>query len=96
MDLMGECFFTNLTFEGFILKSQVKGVDLKRTLEMGKEISRLKYEGLKVCKGNTCAIENFNKVQYFRSCLNKSFVSIKGFHTGELKLEIRLLAFIVA
>jgi len=35
-------FFTNLTFEGSILRSQVKGVDLEITLEIWKEIYRVK------------------------------------------------------
>ena len=42
----------------------------------------LKYEGTQVRKGNRNGVENFNKFQYFRSCLMKHTTTIKGFNIG--------------
>jgi len=44
-------FFTNLTFEGSIMWSQGKDVDLQITLELWKEIYGLKYEAFP-CRKN--------------------------------------------
>jgi len=50
----------------------------------------------KVNKGNSNALENFNKVQFFISCLKKPPTSIKRFNRGGLKFEERLLVIIIA
>jgi len=57
-------FFTNLTFEGFTLRSQVKGINIEITLEIWKVVSTMKYAGVQVSKRNIGAVKNSNKVQY--------------------------------
>jgi len=52
-------FYTNITFEGRKMSSHVKGVDMEITL------TGLKYSREKVDKGNTNALEDFNKMQYY-------------------------------
>ena len=51
-------FYTNITFEGAIFKSQVKRVDIEVTPHVWKQLSCLKYKGFQVCKGNTSDTEN--------------------------------------
>ena len=57
-------------------------------------VNGLKYSGAKVGKGNNGAIEYFNKMQYYVSCLKNSNTQVKGLHVGALKLEEKVLAFI--
>ena len=89
-------FFTNLSFEGSTLKTQVKGVEIEITPTVWKNVAGLKDEGVKVTKGYTSDVEEFNKVQYFRSCMRNKRDSMSSFNTGKLNLEERILAFIVA
>ena len=46
-------------------------------------------------KGNIGVVENFNKVQYYRSCLKNPQTQIRTCSVGGLKLNERLLALIV-
>jgi len=46
-------------------------------------------------KGNTSIVEDFNKIQYYVSCLKNPHLKVKGFHVGALKLNERITAFIV-
>ena len=62
-------FYTNLKFEGNNLVSHVKGVDMEITHDVWAVVIGLKYVGLRINKGNIGVMENFNKVQYYRSCL---------------------------
>ena len=62
-------FYTNLKFEGNNLVSHVKGVDMVITYDVWTVVVGLKYYGLRVNKGNLGVVEDFNKVQYYKSCL---------------------------
>jgi len=57
-------FYTNLKFEGNNLVSHVKGVDMEITHDVWAAVTSLKYVGLRINKGNICAVEDFNKIQY--------------------------------
>jgi len=61
-------FYTNLKFEGYLV-SHVKGVDIEITHEVWAAVTSLKYVGLRINKGNIGVVEDFNKIQYYKSCL---------------------------
>jgi len=48
-----------------------------------------------VRKGETGAVPEFNKMQYYGQCLRNPIVEIKHFHVGGLKVDQRLLGMIV-
>jgi len=60
-----------------------------------KDVVRLKAKGVQVRKGETSAMLEFNKVQYFGQCLRNPVVEIKHFHVGGVKVDERLLAMII-
>jgi len=70
-------FYTNLKFEGNILVSHVKGVDMEITHDVWAAVTGLQYAGLRINKGNIGVVENFNKVQYYRSCLKNPQTQIR-------------------
>jgi len=61
-------FYTNLKFEGNNLVSHVKGVDMEINHEVRAVVAGLKYAELRINKGNIGVVENFNKIQYYKSC----------------------------
>jgi len=87
-------FFTNLKVKEDRLLPQrssrirVKGVTMKITPSIYMEVTGIKCEGLKVGKGNITALENFNKVHFFRSCLRNPCATMKGFHVGGLSINM--------
>jgi len=89
-------FYTNLTLDGKNIVSYVKGVKMKVTSEVWNSVAEIKYYGLKVGKGNTSGIQEFNKIQYYRSCMRNPAQSISRFHAGNLNLTPRLVAYIIA
>jgi len=89
-------FYTNLTLDGKNLVSYVKGIKMKVTNEVWNLVVGIKYAGLKVGKGNTNGIQEFNKIQYYRSCVRDPSLSVNRFHAGNLNLTPRLLAYIIA
>jgi len=88
-------FYTNLKFEGNNLVSHVKGVDMEITYDVWTAIVGLKYAGLRINKGNLGIVEDFNKVQYYKSCLKNQNAQVRTCLVGGLKLYERLLALIV-
>jgi len=62
-------FYPNLKFEGNNLVSHVKGVDMEITHDVWIAVAGMKYAGLRINKGNLGVVEDFNKVQYYKSCL---------------------------
>jgi len=54
-------FYTNLTLDGKNIVSYVKGIKMKVTNEVWNSVAGIKYSGLKVGKGNTSGIQEFNK-----------------------------------
>jgi len=87
-------FYTNLTLDGKNLVSYMKWTKMKITNEVWNLVVGIKYAGLKVGKGNTNGIQEFNKTQYYRSCVRDSSLSVNRFHAGNL--TPRLLACIIA
>ena len=62
-------FYTNLTLDGKNIVSNVKGIKMKVTSDVWNSVAGIKYAGLKVGKGNTSGIQEFNKLQYYKSCM---------------------------
>ena len=58
-------------------------------------VTSLKYVGLRINKGNLGVVEDFNKVQYYKSCLKNPHSQVRTCSVGGLKLDERLLALIV-
>ncbi|XP_068498369.1 uncharacterized protein [Phaseolus vulgaris] len=93
---LNEVFYTNLTLDGKNVVSYVKGIKMKITSEVWNSMAEIKYVGLKVGKGNTSGIQEFNKLQYYKSCMRNPTESISRFHAGHLNLTPRLVAYIIA
>jgi len=55
-------------------------------------VTGLKYVGLRVNKGNIGVVEDFNKIQYYKSCLKNPHAQVRTCSIGGLKLNERLLA----
>ena len=70
-------FYTNLTLDRKNVVSYVKGIKMKNTSEVWNSVAGIKYAGLKVGKGNTSGISEFNKLQYYKSCMRKSYREYK-------------------
>jgi len=87
-------FYTNLKFEGNNLVSHVKGVDMEITHDVWNVVAGLKYSGLRINKGNLGVVEDFNKVQYYKSCLKNQNAQVRTCSVGGLRLDERLLALI--
>ena len=89
-------FYTNLTLDGKNIVSCVKGIKMKVISDVWNSVAGIKYSGLKVGKGNTSGIQEFNKLQYYKSCMRTPTQSISRFHVGHLNLAPRLVAYIIA
>ena len=89
-------FYTNLTLHGKNLVSYVKGIKIKISNDVWNSVPGIKYFGLEVGKGNTNEIQEFNKIQYYRSCVRNPTQSVNRFHAGNLNLTPRLIAYIIA
>ena len=87
--------YTNLLIDGENIYSHVKGVDMEITLAVWTAITGKKYTRLRIIKGNVGGVEDFNKMQYYVSCLKNLHLKVKGFSVGGLKLNERIIAFIV-
>jgi len=70
-------FYTNLKFEGNNLVSHVKGVDMEIIHEVWAAVTGLTYAGLRINKGNIGVVENFNKIQYYKSCLMNPHAQVR-------------------
>jgi len=82
-----QLFYTNLKFEGNNLVSHVKGVDMEITYDMWTAVTGLKYAGLRINKGNLGVVEDFNKVQYYKSWLNYQNAQVRTFSVGAIILS---------
>jgi len=60
-----------------------------------KDMVGLKPRGVQMRKGETGAVPEFNKIQYYGQCLRNPIAEIKHFHVGGLKVDQRLLGMIV-
>jgi len=89
-------FYTNLHFDGDSLVSNVKGVDMIITSEVWSVVTGLKSSGLRINRGNLGVVEDFNKIQFYSGCLKNPHSKVRNFSVGGLKLDERLVAFIVS
>ena len=62
-------FYTNLKFVGNNLVSHVKGVEMEISHDVWTVVAGLKFSGLRINKGNLGEVEDFNKIQFYKSCL---------------------------
>jgi len=83
-------FYTNLKLDGKNLVSYVKGIKLKISNDVWNSVFGIKYSGWKVGKGNTNEIQEFNKIQYYRSCVRNPTQSVNRFHVGNLNLTLKI------
>jgi len=88
-------FYTNLKFEGNNLVSHVKDVDMEIAHDVWVVVTGLKYDGLRINKGNLGVVEDFNKVRYYKSYLKNLQAQVRTCSVGGLKLYERVLALIV-
>ena len=80
-------FYTNLKFEGNNLVSHVKGVEMEITHEVWAAVAGLKFSGLRINKGNLGVVEDFNKIQFYKSCLKNNQSQVSTCSVGGLKLD---------
>jgi len=88
-------FYTNLHFDGDSFVSHVKDVDMIITSEVWSVVTGLKSFGLRINRGNLGVVEDFNKIQFYKGCLKNPHSKVRNFSVGGLKLDERLVAFIV-
>jgi len=84
-----------LKFEGNNLVSHIKDVDMEITHEVWVAVAGLKYAGLKINKGNIGVVEDFNKIQYYKSYLKNPHAQVRTCSVGGLKLNERLFPLFV-
>jgi len=89
-------FYTNLHFNGDSLISHVKGLEMVITSDVWAIVAGLKSSGLRINRGNLGIVEEFNKMQFYKGCLKNPQSKVRIFSVGGLKLEERLIAFIVS
>jgi len=88
-------FLTNMWYDEENLYSQVKGIDITINEEVWLSITGLRNEGATVNRGNTLELENFNKVQFYKSCLRNQESASRTYNVGGLAVTPRILAYIV-
>jgi len=89
-------FYTILQIVGDNLCTHVKGIDMEITPKVWSPVVALKYVGLIVNKGNIRVVEEFNKMQFYRRCLENPQSKVRNFSMRGLKLNERIVAFIVS
>jgi len=59
-------------------------------------VTGLKSSGLRIIRGNLGVVEDFNKFQFYKGCLKNPHSKVRNFSVRGLKLDERLVAFIVS
>ena len=62
-------FYTNFQIVGNNVCSHVKGVDMEITQEVWTAVTGLKDIGLRINKGKIGVVDEFNKMQFYKSYL---------------------------
>jgi len=88
-------FLTNTWYDEENLYSQVKGIDMAINEELWLSVTGLRNDGAVVSRGNTTELGNFNKVQFYKSCLRNQETASRTFNVGGLAAILRILAYIV-
>jgi len=89
-------FYTNLHFNGDSLISHVKGVEMVITNDVWAAVAGLKSSVPRINRVNLGIVEEFNKMLFYKGCLKNSLSKVRNFSLGGLKLDERLIAFIVS
>jgi len=77
------------------LYSQVKGINIAINDDVWLSVTSLRNDGVVVSKGNIAKLGNFNKVQFYKSCMRNQDSASKTFSVGGLATTPRILAYIV-
>jgi len=88
-------FYTNFQIIGDNICSHMKGVDMEITHEVWTAITGLKHGRLRINKGNIGVVEEF-KMHFYKRCLKNPQSRLRNFFVGGLKLNERLIAFIIS
>jgi len=72
-------FYTNLQFNGESLVSHVKSVDIVIINDVWAAVAGLKFSGIKINRGNLGVVEEFNKMQFYTSCLKNPLSKVRFF-----------------
>jgi len=75
--------------------SQVKGVDMAINDRVWLAVVGLRNDGVIASRGNSFKLGDFNKVQFYKSCLRNQEASSRTFSVGGLIATPRILAYIV-
>ena len=59
-------------------------------------VAGLKFYGMRINRGNLGVVEEFNKMQFYKSCLKNPLSKVRNFSVGGLKIDERLTTFIVS
>jgi len=88
-------FLTNMWYDDETLYSQVKGIDIAINEDVWLRVTRLRSDSVVVSKGNTAKLGNFNKVQFYKSCLRNQESISRTFNVGGLDATLRIVAYIL-
>jgi len=88
-------FLTNMWYDDETLYSQVKGIDITINEDVWLSVTGMRNDGVMVSRGNTTELGNFNKVQFYKSCLRNQDSTYRTFSFGGLVATSRILAYIV-
>jgi len=89
-------FYTNFRIIGDNICSHVKEVDMEITHEVWIAITGLKHADLRFNKANIGVVDEFNKMQFYKRCLKNPQSRVSNFSVGGLKLNERLITFIIS
>jgi len=78
LDLV-KVFYTNLSFDGDSLVSHVIGVYMIIKSEVWSVVTGLKSYGLRINGGNLRVVEDFNKIQFYKGCLENPHSKVRNF-----------------
>jgi len=109
---LGICFLDSFLCNSaliFIIPSKFAKIPLKQftpsrlrpyiltiTNDVWIAVAGLKFYGIRINRGNLGVVEDFNKIQFYKSCLKDPYSKVRNFLIGGLKLDERLIAFIVS
>ena len=88
-------FLTNMWYDKENIYSQVKKINMAINEDVWLSVTGLRNDGAVVSRGNTTELGNFNKVQFYKSCLRNQETASRTFNVGGLVATLRILAYIV-
>jgi len=88
-------FLTNMWYDKENLYSQVKDIDIAINEDVWLSVTGLRNDGVVVNRGNTIELGDFNKVQFYKSCLRNQESASRTSNVRGLAATLRILAYIV-